>query len=464
MALSTATTWEVRTTGNDLNGGGFVTGASGTDYSQFNSAQFNGTDLAATSATGTAPVVTSASHNFVTADVGNIIHISAGTSWTTGWYQIVSVASNAATLDRACGSIASPVSGTWYEGGALATVKQVIINMTVTGMTAYIKSGTSYSVTSTMTLSSASNALTFIGYTTTRGDGGQATLTTATNSVNLITYSSGTSTMVFENIIFSCTAGTPGNGFTNTNAGYLINLHFFNCKFTGWNLGFSNPSGSSITIFMYMENCNITSCSYGLSFAGGSTTLILIDTIVQACTNDGIAQSGSGLSLFAIRSTFYNNGGKGVNQSVSAACSFSLFNCNFASNTSDGLTYGGSSTSLNWLVVSNTIFYSNGGYGINVNTSVPILDNNLLNCFFYNNSSGKYTTAVTQSVGEIAGGANPFNNASGGDFSLNQAATGGALCRGAGWPGILQAGGTGYEDVGAISHGDPKWRVGFRGV
>lgn len=34
MALSSATVFEVRTTGADTNGGGFVAGAAGTDYSQ----------------------------------------------------------------------------------------------------------------------------------------------------------------------------------------------------------------------------------------------------------------------------------------------------------------------------------------------------------------------------------------------------------------------------------------------
>ena len=38
MALSASTVWEVRTAGSDTNGGGFVTGAAGTDLSQQNSA------------------------------------------------------------------------------------------------------------------------------------------------------------------------------------------------------------------------------------------------------------------------------------------------------------------------------------------------------------------------------------------------------------------------------------------
>jgi hypothetical protein len=68
-------------------------------------------------------VITSATHNFVAADVGNLIQITAGTNWTTGFYQIVSVAANAATLDRAVGTAVSLTNGTFAVGGALLTIQ-----------------------------------------------------------------------------------------------------------------------------------------------------------------------------------------------------------------------------------------------------------------------------------------------------------------------------------------------------
>lgn len=71
------------------------------------------TNGAATLATSAAPVFTSASYNFVAADVGAYVYIKSGTNWIAGFYEIVSVAANAATLDRACASVASPTSATW---------------------------------------------------------------------------------------------------------------------------------------------------------------------------------------------------------------------------------------------------------------------------------------------------------------------------------------------------------------
>jgi len=120
-ALSGSTIWEVETGGSDtLNGGAF-------DPSQ--TAGMN-TDGAATSATGTAPVFTSASYNFVAGDVGAWIYIASGTNWTAGWYKISLVASNAATLNatigqavlkgntsmstaNGCAATASPTGATW---------------------------------------------------------------------------------------------------------------------------------------------------------------------------------------------------------------------------------------------------------------------------------------------------------------------------------------------------------------
>lgn len=94
MGFSATTIWEVRNGGSDTaNGGGFDAG----------NASF-ATDLAATSATGSSPVVTSASYNFAAGDVGAWLFIQSGTNWTPGWYQIASVAANAATLTASIGS------------------------------------------------------------------------------------------------------------------------------------------------------------------------------------------------------------------------------------------------------------------------------------------------------------------------------------------------------------------------
>lgn len=115
----------VRPSGDDTNnGGGFNLG----------NANF-ATDLTtdANTANTSAPVVSSASYNFVAGDSGKYLFIQAGTSWLPGLYPIASVASNKATLNAAigaavlydgtqlsglntavgCATVGTPTSGTW---------------------------------------------------------------------------------------------------------------------------------------------------------------------------------------------------------------------------------------------------------------------------------------------------------------------------------------------------------------
>ena len=119
------------TTIMEVNQGGSDTACSG----GFDpSATMNAT-LAATVANTSSPVVTCASYNFAASDVGYWLFIKSGTNWIPGWYQIASVAANAATLTATigsaylydanskhckglntvvgCATTASPTSGTW---------------------------------------------------------------------------------------------------------------------------------------------------------------------------------------------------------------------------------------------------------------------------------------------------------------------------------------------------------------
>ena len=111
------------------------------------------TDGAATSATGGSPVFTSASYNFVSGNVGAWVYIASGTNWRAGWYQIASVASNAATLSAAIGaaitsiyqantvagvaSTASPTGATWsinysQQASAQIAYTNIVIGATTT--------------------------------------------------------------------------------------------------------------------------------------------------------------------------------------------------------------------------------------------------------------------------------------------------------------------------------------------
>lgn len=110
MALAATAIFEIQSgaTAGNVNGG------------SFNPANAHMlTDLTTTTTNGNTatPIVKSASYNFAAGDVGHWLYVQSGTNWFVGWYKIISVASNQATLEAAIGS---------------ANVRQVVNNLFVT--------------------------------------------------------------------------------------------------------------------------------------------------------------------------------------------------------------------------------------------------------------------------------------------------------------------------------------------
>ena len=158
MALHADTVWEVRTTGNANNGGGYHS-SGGSDYSQQDSPQLTLNDIVTNGTT----TVTSATGGFTAAMVGNIINIL-----TKGRFEIVGYTdTNTITIDR----IATAGSGlTANVGGAVISLED-IDNVIVAGNTVWIKAGTYTSTTSIATTAGSTTVIVTIeGYNSARGD------------------------------------------------------------------------------------------------------------------------------------------------------------------------------------------------------------------------------------------------------------------------------------------------------
>jgi hypothetical protein len=461
MALPAGTVFEVRPgVGSDTTaGGGFVAGSSGTDYSQQNSAQYNATDLASVSSL----VVSSASHNFVAADVGNLIHITAGSGFTAGYYQIVSVSANQATLDRSPGT--AGVGGTYYVGGAMATVSNALANCTPNN-TIWVKATGTYTVSAVQNISIDShtapgNPLAIIGYTSTRGDNGQFTWTTATNSIDLIDFSvaSATANFLLQNISFTTTASSKANCLEAKNASTnTVNLAVINCEINGFVIGIEgNFAVDTSFIGLQLVNSRVTGCSsHGVRNGVCHTYVIgcMIDNNGGDGFNTGTTDAVSGVPgcYFFEKSIFYKNAGNGINIAFGDASSVRLeliilSHCDCSTNTGAGLLFAQNST-CPLGQISNSIFDANGTYGIDA-VSGSIVQS----CLLYSNAFYNNTTAATRNTNAgfntVTLSANPYTSI-GTDFSLNSTAGGGAACKGAGWPGVLNAGGTGHADIGAL--------------
>src|SRR3569833_3024642 len=121
MAIPSNAVWEVRLGGNDTNGGGFVPGGSGTDYSVQDSKNTTGNNISTTDAVSNGTTtITSATINATSDLVNNIVYFSGGSGSITPVRKRVTGVTNSTTI-TIDSSIASSTGLTMNVGGALAT-------------------------------------------------------------------------------------------------------------------------------------------------------------------------------------------------------------------------------------------------------------------------------------------------------------------------------------------------------
>lgn len=419
MALPATTVWEVRTTGNDENGGGFNSArdaVNGVDYSQQDAPQLDLTDLAC--ASGTPTVLTSVTGGFTHAMEGNIIQIHAGTNFTAGFYEIVTYTNtNTVTLDRTPIASGEASVGHGKVGGALASPGKACGAM-VGGNLMWVKAGT-YTVSSaSANIASGCLALpagvsdavcTVIeGYNSTRGDLGTKpllNLTVLTSAGNVVDLSAGSA--IARNISISLKsnddAGVAFNGGATTRA------EFCNSRYGG-------------NAFYSVRSC--VGC-YALDFSG----IGFYSCSAIYCVADGGIQEGSATgfrpdSWFAVCHCIAVRCVTGFSPTHFAA---SFSHCT-AYDCGDGFSNGAKGTTF-----SNCVAETCSGYGFTGSTLGQA--NLLVNCAGYNNTSGNYNaTYCTRVVGFQNGSGSFFVDAAGNNFTPNATANAGALLLGAAWP------------------------------
>lgn len=447
MALSATVQWDVRTTGNDANGGAFDpgVGSPGTDYSQQNSAQVAFSDLVI-GATNTQ--LTSVANPFSPADAGNIINITGGSGFTTGRYEIVSVSGITATMDRAVGT-ASSTGGTGNLGGSMATIAAAVV-AAATSNTVNIQAAT-YTFTTSLVISQST--LSLIGYQATHNDGGTKPLiTTATNSTTLInTNSNSGGYWLFSNLSLSNTAGTPASGIWQLSShGTAQTWVISGCKFSGFAIGIDSSDGTPDDVaYIHVINTEVTSCAIGLSTSSGSEPLF---TKIFGCYFHGntehLIAGGSTGPLWVEKSIFTGSSSTfGLNISAPVVL---IDQCVFANNSNGSGTLG-LATSGTFASVTNSIFYGNSTVALVGNSTTAYFAGSAASRCNAFGSNGTNYTGWSGSPGDVTLTADPFTASGSGDYSLNSTAGGGTACKGAGFPGVFPgAASTGHVDIGAV--------------
>jgi hypothetical protein len=377
---------------------------------------------------------------------------------TAGWYEVLSVTSGVATLDRS--PAATSTTGINITlGGALDGPITLAAAM-VASNKAFIRSG-AYSIgalatfgQSTVTPSTTVPFSHIIGYYQSRGD-----VDVNVNAANrpTITASAGTGCLSFtnggwkvENLI--CDSG--GLASSTSIKFSQINSWARNCLARGFTTIGINNVGGGVT-----DSCEATTtAASGTGIQAGSSGLIcfnyihdipgtginanatnqVIGNIIANLTNSGAGISTVSANVVVLGNTIYNVAGHGIR-----------FGLSFPNLARGNLIAKYGTTSGFGLSSSGAAF-----------PAQPAWDGN---AYWPTTGSGMRSNvddASTNAVDAVAAYANqydvtltadPFVNASGGDFRLNGVAGGGLACRGFGvpnrWPGLTIAG---YPDLGAV--------------
>lgn len=437
MAIASTMVWEVRptATAGNANGGGFKPGASGTDFSQQDAAQYNLTGV--TTAAADAILL----HASAAADmVGNIANITGGTNFTVGRYEIISIVAGVSiTLDRNC-TTAAGSAGVVNIGGALnfGTADDAVFESMTAGNTMYIKAGT-YIMTALSVAAAGSGVspITISGYNTTRGDnpafGNQPVLAFGANTATFTSYymisnltitttaasglAAGTGSLI-QNCKSTNSSGTVNRDAFRTSTSGCDGYRIIDCEAVSTNgYCFLNTGNNSEGVKVLRNYFHDSSVGYN-SGSGNSVPIIennIFDTVtypIRLNSNDGHA---------------YVNG-----------------NTLYGAETPTGTGIQLYATTPVGVVITNNIIY---GFTTGIN-SAAVVGTNYYN---HNNIYNCTTPLVNVTAGPNDVSINPqFTDAANGNFSI------GVNLKALGSPGAFPAGlTTSYVDIGAAQRQEP---------
>ena len=274
----------------------------------------------------------------------------------------------------------------------------------------FVKADGTYNRTATLTF--AQNNLMVIGYTSTIGDDGIATIAATSSIAGIMVSSTGVGNS-FRNLVIdgtaqaqTCLSGSfetnairvamrnfTVRGFNATNQACVLNL----CEITGGASGAT--SGATLTLGSRMHNCVVSSNQcHGIVLPNYA---IVADCVIAG--NTGASSDG-----------------------VNATYSSSVIGCVIHSNGRHGINF--TNSYRGGIQCQRNVITNNGTRGIlhAASTSEQIAGVD------WNAFRGNGTSAVSgfaSGVNDTTLTADPYTNAAGGDFSINNTAGGGAVLR-----------------------------------
>ncbi len=378
--------------------------------------------------------------------IGNFIAVTSGTGFTVQWVEVTAFTLSGllATCDKSLGTTLS-TGGHGGLGGALASPGKAGALHVATNLIALCAAGSIYGMSATNNVASGKLTLSPIailfGYTSNRfimNTDVKPQVKPTANSYTLVYFGS---QAMCRNIAFVNPDAHTANVCTQTDNGNSITE---SCTADSFATAFSVTFGAAQMHNLYISNIQTSGVGISAATAAGSISGVEI--------RGGAAASANGINLAGTwnLSDFIVSGVNGIGVNISG------------SNTSvkRGIVYGCGSDGVN-LAGNNNLTISNvhceGNTGLGFNAAGAYTLNRLINCSAYNNTGGNVVAGLLAATMAVQGfltlAASAFTSTSGHDFSLNNTAGGGAVLRGAGFPGLYPGGTTtSYSDVGAAQH------------
>lgn len=348
------------------------------------------------------------------------------------------------------------------EGAAKATISAGVGLLASAGDILYIQSaGSNYTLTSAQAITlagSTSGKYRIEGYTTTPGaQDGRPTITCATNSVNLFELNAATY-VDFVHLKITHTAGTRGAAFAGVTAA-SSDIRIIDCVVDGCSYAVS-ASSRELNVLTFAGNTVINCTSGGI--ANAANIQYLLGNTFRSNTGSGWDSAGATVSTGVFIGNLFASNGRGIyDTGTTRTMSFIVVGNTFANNTDDGFRSDETTGSIA-LLHANNIYWSNGGsgdYGINLQDGATEIAARLLfnrnNAYGDNGTGSDHRNNLSAGTGDVTLTADPFTNAAGGDYSLNNTAGGGAACRAVAFPASFVDGSTTNAlDIGAVQHED----------
>lgn len=456
-ALGAGIAWEVRSGSAATNGGGFDVTAAGTNMAVFDNKNLGGCsncqsstiNISTTDAvTNGTTTITSATANFSSAIVGNVIYVTGGTgSIVAAWYQVVTFTnSTTIVVDRSTG-LTTGTGATMNIGGALDLPTTVNAIPLVAGNTVFVKAA-SYTVANTTYANGTVSApIWWKGFTSTHGDGGKATLTASGSSAQMVTAGNYNRWLNWIFDANGATTAAEGCATFGVVGAYGDNIE---CK------NFEAASGISASAAGRLTNVYIhdgrTGCTQGISNPGHLSKFVIDSNV---CAGIGITSGTCGTTCFlTIENGIIAHGTTSIGHGIittATAGHVLIERVTIDTVAGDGILCSGADACIN--TVGRNIILSNVT-GTALNSSTTDYTATAYTSFGFNYiglyNNGTNRTRIPAGANDVTITGQPYV-AAGTNYGLNNVNPGGAQVRAVGWPATYQglSSTVDYSDFGA---------------